>query len=213
MKTCKHCGSQLEEQAKFCRYCGKPAAEETPYNYQQQDTGYGYGGQQPGDQVYQSSSYNQNYSGYQQQYSQPSYNQQAYNQQLYNQQPYKQGGKTCGMAVASLVLGLVGIFLGYLGAAFSAAASFPGMGFMWIIAIAFFYAKHTGCSVRNLNMQNKGTGSHRQGAGHRRAGSGDCIPGHLGHCSSFCRAGNRNLWLLFQRSVLLMNPMITQQVL
>ena len=77
-----------------------------------------------------------------------------------------------------------------------------------------FYAKHTGCSVRNLwNLQNKGTGSHRQGAGHRRAGSGDCIPGHLGHCSSFCRAGNRNLWLLFQRSVLLMNPMITQQVL
>ena len=138
MKTCKHCGSQLEEQAKFCRYCGKPAEEETPYNYQQQDTGYGYGGQQPGDQVYQSSSYNQNYSGYQQQYSQPSYNQQAYNQQQYNQQPYKQGGKTCGMAVASLVLGLVGIFLGYLGAAFSAAASFPGMGFMWIIAIAFF---------------------------------------------------------------------------
>ena len=135
MKTCKHCGSQLEEQAKFCRYCGKPAEEETPYNYQQQDTGYGYGGQQPGDQVYQSSSYNQNYSGYQQQYSQPSYNQQAYNQQLYNQQPYKQGGKTCGMAVASLVLGLVGIFLGYLGAAFSAAASFPGIFMPSILAV------------------------------------------------------------------------------
>ena len=90
MKTCKHCGSQLEEQAKFCRYCGKPAEEETPYNYQQQDTGYGYGGQQPADQGYQSSSYNQNYGGYQQQYSQPSYNQQAYNQQLYNQQPKTQ---------------------------------------------------------------------------------------------------------------------------
>ena len=34
MKTCKNCGAQLDDQAKFCRYCGKSAEEENSQSFQ-----------------------------------------------------------------------------------------------------------------------------------------------------------------------------------
>ena len=56
MKTCKNCGAQLEDQAKFCRYCGKPTeaepAQDAGASYGQsagsQDTGNMYGSQNTG---------------------------------------------------------------------------------------------------------------------------------------------------------------------
>ena len=123
MKECKYCGSQMEDSAKFCRNCG---------NAVQDEYGSGYG--DSGNQTYQQS-YGHNYQQPYGQAYQP-YGQMQ-DQGYYPQAPYQER-KTNGFAVASLVLGIIGIFTGYLGAAFFAASAFPAMSFFAAFGILFF---------------------------------------------------------------------------
>ena len=129
MKACKNCGAQLDDQAKFCRYCGKSVEESTQSfqntgsMYGNQNTGNMYGNQNTGNMYgYQNSTYDQGYGGY--------------------QQPVP--AKTCGFSVASLVLSLIGIFFGYLGAAFLAGDGILGSvgvysgGILILFAFLFF---------------------------------------------------------------------------
>ena len=172
MKTCKNCGSQMEEGARFCRICGTAADSVDPANatdhaaadsagaasgaepaYGQQDysqqAGSTYGqqgyGQQTG-QTYGQQDYSQQTSstygqqGYGQQtsqsYGQQNYNQQPYGQQSYGQAPYSQPEKkkTSGVSIASLVLGIVGIFTGIMAAGcWGAGALLPSLKFLAIV--------------------------------------------------------------------------------
>ncbi len=129
MKTCKNCGAQMAEQAKFCTICGTSAAEEQKAG-QDQNSGADPSGYQS--RGYQEQNY-QNYPNYQNQ-AYPNQGGQNYGgyqdpgSQMYGGYPnqaygnYGQPGITSGLAVASLVFGIVGIFLGYLGAALMVAA-------------------------------------------------------------------------------------------
>ena len=139
MKMCKNCGSQMEDEAKFCRVCGTAAEESTD----SPNAGYAAGadeydtqilGQQTGS-FYGQQDYSQQTGS---SYGQQNYNQQPYGQSPYGQQPYMQPAKpkTCGFSIASLILGIVGIFLGVLGAGcWAAGALFPAVR---ILAILFF---------------------------------------------------------------------------
>lgn len=96
MRICKNCGSQISDSAKFCTSCGAPVVQETGQNQQQE-----YGGQNF-----------QNTQSYGNSYQAPEYNH-------YGCQPQVQ---TSGFAVAALVLGIAGIFLGILGMVFTVGA-------------------------------------------------------------------------------------------
>ena len=86
MKICPNCNTQNDDASTFCLNCGTALP-----------TGAGYG-EQP----------------YQQPYQQPTgapYQEQPYAQQPYTQQPYAapQSRGTSGMAVAALILGIIGL--------------------------------------------------------------------------------------------------------
>lgn len=151
MKTCRKCGASMADTAKFCTICGTPAEEEqaktqkaeerTQSAYarssetrnagQQNDT---YGGMNSGSQGYQNQAY-QNQS-YQQNYGGQGYqNNQGYGQDYYS--PYGMRPRTSGIAVAALVFGLVGIFLGYLGAALAVLSV---VNASWMILAILLYA-------------------------------------------------------------------------
>ena len=166
MKTCRKCGASMADTAKFCTICGTPAEEEqaktqkaeerTQSAYarssetrnagQQNDT---YGGMNSGSQgqTYQNQSYqnsgsqgyqNQAYQNqsYQQNYGGQGYqNNQGYGQDYYS--PYGMRPRTSGIAVAALVFGLVGIFLGYLGAALAVLSV---VNASWMILAILLYA-------------------------------------------------------------------------
>ena len=99
MKICRYCGAQLEDQAQFCMYCGRTQGPEGPQNYENQ--------------------WNGNSGGYYQNGNGGSYNPYGQgNGGPYN--PYGQGNgqppyygpqqKNNGLAIAALVVGLVGLF-------------------------------------------------------------------------------------------------------
>jgi hypothetical protein len=118
MKTCRTCGAQLDDNAKFCRYCGKPAEDTQSFQntgnmYGNQNTGNMYGNQNTGN-MYGNQGYPY-YGGY---------------------QPVQEK-KTNGFAIASLVLSLVGIIVGWLAATMLAAGSIVGgMTFVAILLYA-----------------------------------------------------------------------------
>ena len=124
MKTCKNCGAQLEDQAKFCRYCGE-AADDTTAQFSTQNTGSMYGNQNTG-----------NMFGNQQNTGNMYGNQQntgnVYGGQQGGYQNYQNAGyggyqqpapvsKSSGAAIGALVLGLIGIITGFFGASFMVA--------------------------------------------------------------------------------------------
>ena len=89
MKNCSNCGAELMDEAKFCGKCGTAQAEQPAY-------------QQP---AYQQPTYQQ-----------PTYQQPAYQQPAYQQPAYQQPAQPAivpgnGMAIASMVLGIVSLVL------------------------------------------------------------------------------------------------------
>ena len=94
MKNCSNCGAELKDEAKFCGKCGTAQAEQPAY-------------QQP---AYQQPTYQQPT------YQQPAYQQPAYQQPAYQQPAYQQPAQPAivpgkGMAIASMVLGIVSLAL------------------------------------------------------------------------------------------------------
>ncbi len=103
-----------------------------------QQTGQAYGQQgysQQTGQTYGQTSYSQT------SYDQPGYGQQTYSQQPYGQAPYGQAAygqpekkKTSGVSIASLVLGIVGIFTGIMAAGcWGAGALLPSFRILAIV--------------------------------------------------------------------------------
>ena len=152
MKTCKKCGAQLEDQAKFCRYCGKPTeaepaqdagasygqsagSQDTGNMYGSQNTGNMYGGQNTGGMYGNQNTgnmYGQNAGGtYGGQNTGNMYGGQNAGYGGYQNPGYGYGGyqqpapaaKASGASVGALVLGLVGIVTGYFAAACMAAGA------------------------------------------------------------------------------------------
>lgn len=116
---CKNCGAECAEGTAFCMNCGTKIEQQgeqqqwnqQPWNGQPQETGQQWN-QQQGYQQWNNGQPNQQQWNGQQPLDQ-SYGQAPYGQNPYGQNPYPYYGerKTSGFAVASLVLGLIGIFL------------------------------------------------------------------------------------------------------
>lgn len=102
MKICKHCGAKMNDDAKFCTSCGQPA--ETAWQSGQMNEGWNGGNAWEQTGGYQ----------FQEQYQRPEYG------NPYRGYPAPE--KNSGMAIAALVLGLVGIGTGFLGAAAQVAS-------------------------------------------------------------------------------------------
>jgi hypothetical protein len=88
MKQCPQCNYSCEDQDVVCKNCGYLFSASNPYVAPANDP--------------QQNAQNYNYSAQQAGFSEPNINN-------YNQAPYQAAPKTSGLAIASLVLGLVGI--------------------------------------------------------------------------------------------------------
>ena len=144
MKICKKCGAQMQDGARFCTACGM-AAEDTAASAQQTERPGGQE-QRPETDAYggrTAAPYSGNVSGYPAQEWQQNYGGQTHQNPYGN--PYQNQGymnygnvpRTSGMAVASLVLGIVGILLGYFAAAMVVASAIINAS--WMIFAVLLY--------------------------------------------------------------------------
>lgn len=150
MKTCKNCGAQLRDDAKFCVSCGQPAEGSSQSGLKgnlaetfQQDARWGTGDSRTQNSGYQQQNYDsgrqqQAYGGYQPQNGNGGYQPGAGYGGPYGA-PYPGMERTSGLAIASLVLGLVGIGTGLLGASSGLASdmAFGSEGLM-LLSLIFY---------------------------------------------------------------------------
>lgn len=126
MANCKQCGAPLDENSKFCTNCGAAAeavndvVNEAPVNEEtvSENTGYSQAQENYGAETQQTQNLTQQYiekEQQQQQYQQYQQYQQA--QQSYNSYSTTAGNPEAGkgMAIASLVCGIVGVVFFFFG--------------------------------------------------------------------------------------------------
>ena len=117
---CKNCGSQINDNANVCGYCGTPVHTQNGFSNNQQQNNTASGQQVYGEPTpsYSGSTQNTNYQNFGQNMNQ-GYNGQQYQNNGYpnqNQgygapQPSNMDGRSTGFAIASMILGIVAILM------------------------------------------------------------------------------------------------------